>query len=216
MKKLVILGAGGLAAETVNLIEENNALSQEWKILGCLNSGIGCNEPTQVLGYPVLGDDSWLEGHSEELYAVCAVGNPSVRKQIVQRIQEHYPNVYFPTLIHHSAQVSRHSRIGMGAIICSGVNITVNTNIGSFVIIDLGSSVSHGSQIGPFSILHPDSTVCGDVEIGTLTEIGAGSTIIQGLRIGNGSIIGAGSTVVRDVPASVVAYGNPCRVMRNI
>ena len=216
MKRLVILGAGGLAAETINLIEENNSLSQEWEILGCLNSGSGSNEPAQVLGYPILGDDSWLDGHTEELYAVCAVGNPRVRERIVQRCRKYHPNVCFPTLIHHNAQVSRHSRIGMGTIICSGVNITVNTNIGAFVIINLGSSVGHGSQIGPFSTLHPDSTVCGDVEIGALAEIGAGSTIIPGLKIGNGSIVGAGSTVVRDVPASVVAYGNPCRVMRDV
>lgn len=216
MKQIVIFGAGGLAAETINLIEENNALCQEWEILGCLNSGTSPNEPTQVLGYPILGDDSWLDDHTEELYAVCAVGNPHVRERIVQRCQKHHPNVCFPALIHHSAQVSQYSRIGMGVIICSGVNVTINTDIGAFVIIDLGSSVSHGSRIGSFSILHPDSTVCGDVEIGDLVEIGAGSTIIQGLKIGSSSIIGAGSTVVRDVPPSVVAYGNPCRAMRNI
>lgn len=216
MKQLVILGAGGLAAETINLIEENNARCHEWEILGCLNSRSEPNEPTHVLGYPILGDDSWLDGHTEKLYAVCAVGNPHIRAQIIHRYREHCPNVCFPTLIHHSAQISRHSRIGMGAIICSGVNITVNTDIGAFSIIDLGSSVSHGSKIGSFSILHPDSTVCGNVEIGNLVEIGAGSTIIQGLKIGGGSIIGAGSTVVRNVPESVVAYGNPCRVMRDI
>ena len=44
--------------------------------------------------------------------------------------------------------------------------------------------------------------------------IGAGVVIGPGVTIGKGSVIGAGSVVVRDIPAGVVAFGNPCRVHR--
>ncbi|GLS91433.1 maltose acetyltransferase [Psychromonas marina] len=46
--------------------------------------------------------------------------------------------------------------------------------------------------------------------------IGANATVCAGVTIGKGSIIGAGSVVTKDIPAGVVAVGNPCRVMRTI
>ena len=46
--------------------------------------------------------------------------------------------------------------------------------------------------------------------------IGADVTILPGVTIGKGSVIGAKSLVTKDVPANVVAYGNPCRVVREI
>jgi maltose O-acetyltransferase len=44
--------------------------------------------------------------------------------------------------------------------------------------------------------------------------IGGGAIVLPGVTIGSGSIVGAGSVVTRDVPAGVVAAGNPCRVIR--
>jgi maltose O-acetyltransferase len=44
--------------------------------------------------------------------------------------------------------------------------------------------------------------------------IGAGAILVPGVTIGTGSVIGAGSVVTRDIPAGVVAVGNPCRVLR--
>ena len=46
--------------------------------------------------------------------------------------------------------------------------------------------------------------------------IGANATVCGGVTIGKGSIIGAGSVVTKDIPAGVIAVGNPCRVMREI
>ena len=44
--------------------------------------------------------------------------------------------------------------------------------------------------------------------------IGGGVSILGGVTIGRNSIIGAGSVVTRDIPANVIAVGNPCRVLR--
>lgn len=54
------------------------------------------------------------------------------------------------------------------------------------------------------------------VHIGKCCWIGAGALIMPGVTIGDGSVIGAGSVVTKDIPAGVVAVGNPCRVMREI
>lgn len=54
------------------------------------------------------------------------------------------------------------------------------------------------------------------IHIGRNCWIGAGALILPGVTIGDNTVIGAGSVVTRDIPANVVAYGNPCRVIREI
>lgn len=46
--------------------------------------------------------------------------------------------------------------------------------------------------------------------------IGANSVVLPGITIGENSVIGAGSVVTKDIPANVVAVGNPCKVLRSI
>lgn len=54
------------------------------------------------------------------------------------------------------------------------------------------------------------------VHIGNNVWIGANAVILPGVHIGDNTVIGAGSIVTKDIPANVVAYGNPCRVVREI
>jgi len=54
------------------------------------------------------------------------------------------------------------------------------------------------------------------VHIGKNCWIGAGAVIVPGVTIGDNTVIGAGSVVTKDIPANVVAVGNPCRVLREI
>lgn len=54
------------------------------------------------------------------------------------------------------------------------------------------------------------------VRIGNCVWIGSGAVIVPGVTIGDNTVIGAGSVVTRDIPANVVAVGNPCRVLREI
>jgi len=54
------------------------------------------------------------------------------------------------------------------------------------------------------------------IHIGKNCWLGAGVIVMPGVSIGDNTVIGAGSIVTRDIPANVVAVGNPCRVMRPI
>lgn len=54
------------------------------------------------------------------------------------------------------------------------------------------------------------------VHIGRNCWIGAGAIILPGITVGDNTVIGAGSVVTKDMPANVVAVGNPCRVLREI
>ena len=54
------------------------------------------------------------------------------------------------------------------------------------------------------------------IHIGKNCWLGAGVIVLPGITIGDGSVIGAGSVVTKDIPAGVIAVGNPCRVLREI
>ncbi len=54
------------------------------------------------------------------------------------------------------------------------------------------------------------------VHIGKCCWLGAGVIVLPGVSIGDNTVIGAGSVVTKDIPANVVAVGNPCRVLRPI
>lgn len=54
------------------------------------------------------------------------------------------------------------------------------------------------------------------VRIGNNCWLGAGVIVLPGVTIGDNTVIGAGSVVTKDIPAGVVAVGNPCRVLREV
>lgn len=54
------------------------------------------------------------------------------------------------------------------------------------------------------------------IHIGKNCWIGAGALLMPGVTVGDNTVIGAGSVVTRDIPANVVAVGNPCRVLRPV
>lgn len=90
--------------------------------------------------------------------------------------------------------------------------------------VTIGDRVFIGPDVGIYTVNHamlPDQRSEGimrslPVTIGNDVWIGGHVTITQGVTIGDGAVIGAGSVVVRDIPAGVVAAGNPCRVLRPV
>lgn len=55
-----------------------------------------------------------------------------------------------------------------------------------------------------------------DIKLGNDVWIASNVVINGGVTIGDGSVIGSGSVVTKDIPAGVIAFGNPCRVQRKI
>jgi maltose O-acetyltransferase len=90
--------------------------------------------------------------------------------------------------------------------------------------IKMGNNVFLGPQVQIYAAYHPvvaEERIKGPefaapVTIGDNVWIGGGSIICAGVTIGANTTIGAGSVVIKDIPAGVVAVGNPCRVLRKI
>ena len=54
------------------------------------------------------------------------------------------------------------------------------------------------------------------IDIGANVWLGGGAIVLPGVRIGENTVVGAGAVVTRDLPAGVVAVGNPARVTRSV
>lgn len=57
---------------------------------------------------------------------------------------------------------------------------------------------------------------CQDVHIGNNVWLGSNVIVLPGVTIGDNTVIGAGRVVDKDIPCNVVAYGVPCKVIRDI
>lgn len=90
--------------------------------------------------------------------------------------------------------------------------------------VHIGQDVMLAPYVQIYTAYHPtepnlrlaDLEYAAPVKIGDNVWIGGGAIICPGVTIGNNTTIGAGSVVVKDIPANVVAVGNPCRTMRHL
>lgn len=118
----------------------------------------------------------------------------------------------------HSNWAGKH--VHFGSHVYANFNLTLVDDTDIYV----GDKVMFGPNVTVATAGHPIEPHLRDlqmqfnipVHIGNNVWIGANSIILPGVTIGDNTVIGAGSVVTKDIPANVVAVGNPCRVMREI
>ena len=90
--------------------------------------------------------------------------------------------------------------------------------------VHIGEKVLCGPSVQIYTATHPTDPelrlsgleLAAPVHIGSNVWIGGGAIICPGVTIGNNTTIAAGSVVVKNIPARVVAGGNPCRVIKQL
>jgi maltose O-acetyltransferase len=115
--------------------------------------------------------------------------------------------------------------VDFGNFIFLGNNVFINMNC---VFLDcnkitLGNNVLIAPGVHIYAVTHPtrgldrvpfDVGFTAPVTIGNDVWIGGGSIILPGVTIGNNVTVGAGSVVTKSLPDNVLAFGNPCRIIR--
>lgn len=213
MQRVVILGAGGLAREVLDILLAVNALKQEYEILGFIDEN-PMNHGKELNGFPVLGDFTWFKTiDSRSVRVVCAVGNPVARRKVVLKALSQGLE-FCDSIIHPTAVVTPFVTFGKGVVIAAGCIFTNQIKIGNYVYINLDCTIGHDSVIGDYCNINPGVHISGNVRIETGCDIGTGAVIIQGITIGEWSIVGAGAVVVDNIPANVTAVGVPAKVIK--
>ena len=90
--------------------------------------------------------------------------------------------------------------------------------------ITIGAQAQLGPAVQLYTATHPMDAAerasgieaAHPITIGPRAWIGGGTIVLPGVTIGADTVVGAGSVVTRDLPAGVVAVGNPCRVLRKV
>jgi maltose O-acetyltransferase len=111
---------------------------------------------------------------------------------------------------------------GVNTIIGEGVFLNCNCVILDCNEVQIGAGTMIGPAVQIYTAYHPtDSAIrktgrelAAPVSIGRNVWIGGGAILCPGVTVGDDSTIGAGSVVIREIPAGVIAAGNPCRVIR--
>lgn len=211
MKRVVIIGAGGHAREVAEILRQQTA--EELTILGYLVDDKD-NAGAMIGGLRVLGDWSSLEGvDRSELFLICAVGLPDIRKQLVERAQA--KGFRFTNAVSPLAYVSPAAKLGGGVMVFPFSHISAGCTIMDHAIINTGATLSHDTSVGAYGTFSPGVHVAGNVSIGEGSFLGIGACVVQGVTIGSWSTVGAGAAVIRDLPANVTAVGVPAQVIRS-
>ncbi|MCF0057187.1 sugar O-acetyltransferase [Dyadobacter sp. CY356] len=112
-----------------------------------------------------------------------------------------------------------------------GYNIHVGdnfyANVGCTILdcapVTIGNNVLFAPGVSLYTAGHPINTqqridgleYAYPINIGNNVWLGGNVIVLPGVRIGDNTIIGAGSVVTKDIPADVIAVGNPCRVIKD-
>jgi sugar O-acyltransferase (sialic acid O-acetyltransferase NeuD family) len=206
-KKIILVGTGGHARVLISLLEATG----QYNIVGLLDTKTPRKSET-IFNYPILGSSDDLENWKKKgiEYAAVAVGNNSERSKISKVVLNH--GFTIPTLIHPTATIDSHARLGKGSQILIRAVIGAGAAIEEGSIIYTGALIDHETRIGPFAYVSPGCAIGGRVSIGEGAMIGIGSCVIEHITIGDWATIGAGSVVIRDIPSQMTAYGIPARV----
>ena len=120
-----------------------------------------------------------------------------------------------------------------GPLYCDyGIHIRIGPrtfiNYGTVILdcapVQIGADVQIATNVQLLTASHPLDAAARakgwefarPIAVGDGTWLGGGVIVCPGVSIGPGSVVGAGSVVTRDVPAGVLAVGNPCRVLREL
>jgi acetyltransferase EpsM len=213
MKKIIIIGAGGHAAELNDYINiHNNTFGKEpIEIVGFID-----DDPEIYAKYdfvsPFLGD---IKSHivSDEVNYLMGIANIKYRKEITESFEG--KGAKFIGFIHPSVVISPSAKVDETVVISHSTSIGPKVVIGPHNLINSRCSIGHDTQIGSYNFISPMVALSGNTKIGNENLIGTGSITVPSILIGNKNKIGAGTVVIYNIPNNMTVVGSKPKMLDN-
>lgn len=206
MKKVIIVGAGGHAAEIDDYIgfynERENRQSETYDIIGFLDDNPKSYE-AYAFTAPYLGSIKTHEIQVEVHYLI-AIANITYRKPVIESLKA--KGAVFTSFIHPSATISKSAVLGSGLIIAPNVNIGPNVQIGDFNMINSRASIGHDSVIGDYNFITPNVCFSGFTKIGNENMFGINSATIPAITVGSNNKIAAGMVLDKNIEDNTTVF----------
>ena len=203
MKKIIIIGAGGHAHASIDVIEQ----CDKYSIAGLIVKKEKL--VSTVFGYPVLGTYKELKKISKKIkHAFISIGQIKTSKIRINLYNKAIKAGFkMPIITSPYAYVSPRAKIGKGTIIMHGAVVNANAIIGKNCIINTSCIVEHDAIVADHCHVSTGAILNGKVSLGKGSFVGSGSVVREGVKIGNNCVIGA-NTFLRQSLASGTIYFN--------
>ena len=215
MTPLVLVGTGGFARETAEVVHAVNERRPTWDLCGFVDDDPDLTG-TCVDGLPVLGPVDLVHRLPDARVVVCTghPGNYFSRRRIVERLG--LPEDRFATLVHPAAVVPRSARLGPGTVVLANAVATTAVRVGAHVAVMPAVVLTHDDVVGDYATLGAGAALAGGVTVGEGAYLGAGVMVREGRTVGPWALVGMGAVVTADVPTRQVWAGVPARFLRDV
>jgi len=205
MKKLIIVGAGGLARMIYSWIPDFS--DSCWEPIGFISDSINLLD-----GYnyelPIIS--TIQEYHPDVNHVlVMAIADPKTKLSIAKKLEDR--GASFINLIHPTALIGKNVEMGKGCVVCPRAILTCDIKMGSFVMLNIGTTIGHDVIIGDGCTINSHSDVTGCAQLGTGVFLGSHAVVTPSVVVKDFAKIGAGSVVVKQVKPDSTVFGIPAK-----
>jgi len=197
LKKIIIIGAGGHAAEIRDYINHHNSArpADRYQVLGFIDDDKN-NYDHYGFAEPFLGT---IQDHEVEASAwyIMGIANLAYRKPIIEEFTE--KGARFTGLIHPTAIISPSCEIGEGTVISHNASVGAKAKIGRFNMLNSRCTIGHDTQMGDYNFISPQAAISGNTKIGSSNLLGTNCCTIPGMTIGDNNKVAAGMVIYKPV-----------------
>ena len=197
--EVVLVGAGGHASDTLDLVRRATA----WSVVGAVDDALPSECRLTVRGVEVLGA---VENAPADTPVVLALGYPATRRAVAQRLADRR---VCPAVVDPTAVVSPDSELGEGTCVFWQAAVSPLATAGRHVLVSYGATIGHDVVLADFATVFPGARISGEVSVGAGATIGSGAVILEGRHVREGATVAAGAVVVDDVPPGATVRGVP-------
>ena len=186
-------------------------------------------EHDDLMVFPAGDDSTVLVGEWERAQAALDANASSIRYHHVENERR---NSAVPLLdlkginarIEPGSFIRDGVTIGDRVIVMMGAVVNIGAEIGAGTMIDMNAVVGARALVGADCHIGAGAVLAGVLEPPSASPVviedevlvGANAVVLEGCRVGRGSVVAAGAVVTGDIPAGVVAAGQPARVIKQI